>query len=71
MRLGGGIILAVAWSASKDADDATSALDSNSPSVIDTLVSDSTIGKDKALPDQQNQEQSKEDTLVKGNDHAG
>ncbi|WP_085905182.1 hypothetical protein [Kiloniella majae] len=62
----GGIIAAVAWSASKDADDATNALDPNAPTVIDTLVSDAGLASDKEVP----RDQSKNLSL-KDDDHAG
>ncbi|WP_421779982.1 hypothetical protein [Kiloniella litopenaei] len=64
----GGIILAVAWSASKDADDATRSLESNESSVIDTLVSDHHSDLNPSLSDQEGKEQT---ATVKGNDHAG
>ncbi|WP_085900002.1 hypothetical protein [Kiloniella majae] len=62
----GGIIAAVAWSASKDADDATNALDPNAPTVIDTLVSDAGLSSDKEAPTDQSKNLS-----LKDDDHAG
>ncbi|KLN60471.1 hypothetical protein WH96_12170 [Kiloniella spongiae] len=62
----GGIIAAVAWSASKDADDATNAIDPNAPTVIDTLVSDTSAVSDKELSTDQNKKSS-----LKGDGRAG
>ncbi|WP_417453855.1 hypothetical protein [Kiloniella sp.] len=62
----GGIILAVAWSASKDADDSTGALDPYSSPVIDTLGAET-----RNLPDKELEKQQEKEQLSKDHDHVG
>ncbi|WP_120496917.1 hypothetical protein [Kiloniella sp. EL199] len=62
----GGVIAAVAWSASKDANDAINALDPNEPTVIDVLISDASVSSDKKGSAVENTNLSSKD-----GDHAG
>ncbi len=65
----GGIIAAVAWSASRDADDATNALDPNAPTVIDTLMSDGV--SDTRVSDKEASVDQAKNRASKDGDHAG